>query len=129
MDFVIRNPEDKEKLFLYLNRLPYTVNGWKLKIETIKKNRSNNQNRYMWYCFELIANETGEDRQRIHDYYVALFLTEKTIIFGTEIIISKGTSKLKTVEFEDFMQKVRLDAQEELSIIIPLPNEIIYDED
>ena len=102
--------------------------GYKILIESITQARSGNQNRYMWYVWELIADETGNSKEDVHEFYVNKFLKTEKVIFG-ETVIYAGTSKLNTKEFEAFMVKVRQHAQEFLNIFVPLPNEVIYERD
>jgi hypothetical protein len=125
--FVIKKPTDREKVIAYLTRLPITPLGWRLLIEKIRNVRSTNQRKYMWYIFELIAKETDNDKQVIHDYYCQKFLTVEIEIFGKMQKITRGTSQLNTKEQETFMLEVRTDAQSELNIFCPLPNETIYE--
>ena len=44
---------------------------------------------------------------------------------GEKIPITKSTTELSTVEFEDYVAKIRMWAASFLSLIIPLPNEIL----
>jgi len=86
-----------------------------------KKGRSNNQNRYMWgVCYKIVSEETGHTEDEIHDSLRAMFLMDKS---GKFPIVRSSTS-LTTVEFEDYLEKVRIFAAEKLNCIIPLPNEI-----
>jgi hypothetical protein len=43
-----------------------------------------------------------------------------------EIVWVRSTATLKTTEMEDFLLKFRTDAQTELGVTIPLPNQISY---
>ncbi len=125
MNYIIRTTEHKGIVKGYIDRLPDRALGYKILIEPIRQTRSMNQNNYMWYIFEMIAEHTGEDKNRIHDYYIQKFLTIEREIFGQKYSFIRGTSGLNTKEFEDFMTKVRQDAQDELKICCPLPNELI----
>ncbi len=127
MLFVIKSPDHQEKVLAYIKRLPITPLGWRLLIEKIRNVRSSNQRKYMWYIFELIAKETDNDKQVIHDYYCQKFLTTEVEIFGKLQKITRGTSQLNTKEQETFMLEVRTDAQTALGIFCPLPREIIYE--
>ena len=125
MLFILKTEIDRNKIISYLKRLPTKdLLGYKINIQSIRHTRSLNQNKYMWFIFDMIATETGEDRQRVHDYYCQKFLTEEIKIFDKIQKIIKGTSQLNTKQFEDFMLKVRTDASTELSVFCPLPNEV-----
>lgn len=123
----IYSQSDKDKIKSYIERLPLREKGYKILIESITQARSNNQNRYMWYVFNLIALETGNSKDDIHDFYVQKFLKIEKEILGEKVMFF-GTSKLDTKQFEEFMTSVREHAQEFLNILVPLPNEVIYEE-
>ena len=127
MDFVIKTPEHKEKVISYIKRLP--DKPYKAKIEPIKGQRSNQQNRYAHYVFNLIAEETGEFMPNVKWFYKQLFLTVSEKIFNKEIERVRSTTELTTLEQEDFMTKVRVHASFELNMFVPLPNEVIYSDE
>ena len=127
MDFIIKTPEHKDKVISYIKRLP--DKPYKAKIEPIKGQRSNNQNRYQHFVFNMIAEETGEFMPNVKWYYRQLFLTVSEKIFDKEIERVRSTTELTTLEQEDFMTKVRTHASFELIMFVPLPNEVIYDDE
>lgn len=97
---------------------------------TNKKQRSNNQNRYMHgIVFKLIADEIGEnDVKKVKELMKRKFLTIERIYptkTGKVIIEEevRNTSDLNTSEMEDFLTRCRNWAHEFLNINIPLPNE------
>lgn len=129
MDFILKIPEHKEKIIAYIKRLPLEKNNYKAKIEAIKDQRSIQQNRYMHYVFNLIAEESGEFMPSVKWYYKKMFLTIIEEIFGEEIERVKSTTELTTLQQEDFMTKVRTHASIERNIFVPLPNEVIYEDE
>ncbi len=129
MDFIIKTYDHKEKVIAYIQRLPLDKNNYKAKIEAIKGKRSNQQNRYAHFVFNMIAEETGEFMPNVKWFYRQLFLTVVEKIFDKEIERVRSTTELTTLEQEDFMTKVRTHAGTELNMFIPLPNEVIYDDE
>jgi len=92
-------------------------------IMTIEKDhptRSNKENRYYWgLILKIVGDELGYSPEECHAIFGEMFLSyEKN---GRRFI--KTTTKLKTVEFEEYLEKVRRFAAMELSINLPLPNE------
>lgn len=88
------------------------------------KERSNQQNAYYWgVVIHLIHESTGEDPDRIHGFLSAMFLTRKA--WGENPYV-ESTTKLSTIEFEDYLENCRRWAAypENLGIYIPLPNEV-----
>jgi len=91
-------------------------------VDEDKPNRSNNQNRYYWsVCLGLIADHTGHTADELHEYFKEMFLPHKQVL-DKSIVMS--STKLKTDEFEKYLEDIRRFAAERLSCIIPLPNEV-----
>lgn len=63
----------------------------------------------------------------MHEALKLKFLPKKSIkINKEEFIISDSSKELNTIEFEDYLSKVRTWASLELNCLIPLPNDIEY---
>jgi hypothetical protein len=92
----------------------------------IRHDRSNNQNCYLWgVVYKMLSDETGHTADEIHEWGKITFNGENLIIGGKEVRVGKSTAELDTVGFEDYCQNIRVWAQEELNVRIPLPNEIL----
>ena len=92
-----------------------------------KKQRSLNQNAYYWLTMKLIGEDLGYFAEEMHTVFAIMFL-KKIINLGTHSIESyRSTTKLTTVEFEEYLQNIRIFASSELGIFVPLPNEVIDD--
>lgn len=87
------------------------------------KNRSNNQNAYYWgVVIQILVDWSGEDNvkdenNQIHYYLSSLFLTDNL----GKIPRIKSTTSLTTVEFEQYLEKVRQWAFSNFNVHIPLP--------
>ena len=90
---------------------------YRLIIERYTEPRTLSQNALMWLWFTCIEQETGTDKQDVHDYYCNLYLRRTTIIKGKETVIAGSTSN-----------KVKADAATELRITLPLPEDRYYNE-
>lgn len=101
---------------------------YRLIIERYTEPRTLSQNALMWLWFTCIEQETGTDKQDVHDYYCNLYLRRTTIIKGKETVIAGSTSKLNTLQMTDFLNKVKADAATELGITLPLPEDRYYNE-
>ena len=82
----------------------------------------------MWLWFTCIEQETGTDKQDIHDYYCNMFLLRTAYFKGKEKVIAGSTSKLNTLQMTDFLNKVKADAASEFGIYLPLPEDRYYQE-
>ena len=97
---------------------------YRVKIERFTEPRTLSQNALMWLWFTCIEQETGTDKQDVHDYYCNRFLRRTSYFRGKEMVIAGSTSKLNT----DFLNKVQADAAAELGITLPLPADRYYNE-
>ena len=85
--------------------------------------RSVQQNRYYWgVVVDLLAAYTGYLPEEMHEALKMLFLKDNT----RKIPTLRSTTELTTIEFEDFLEGVRVWAASELNCIIPLPNEVDF---
>lgn len=98
------------------------INLKELKIRTTPEN-----NYYFGVVVKILSDELGYTVMEIHEILKQRFLSEiiflKTKNGVKEISISKSTTLLKTIEFEEYLSSIREFASMELSIYIPLPNE------
>lgn len=86
--------------------------------------RSLNQNRYYWsVVLGIIADSTGNTTEDLHLVIKDMFLPRKFLKLGTrEIEARKTTTELTPTEFEQYLERVRAWAAQELGINIPLPS-------
>lgn len=124
----------------YPDRFREYLHGLTGEVEVIvrrrKKDRSNKQNRYQWYVFELIGDHLGWDKSEVHDYVKWRFFGEPDEATG---LWKPGrTSSASTVEHNKAMEEIRRwaamgfpDEQGEIGdnpgIYIPEPNEVELD--
>lgn len=72
----------------------------------------------------MIADFTGHDTEEVHEYCKMKFLPRHSVtIANEECQVSKSTTRLTTDEIEEYLNRVRVFAANELSLTIPLPNE------
>ena len=93
-----------------------------------KMPRSNPQNKYFHgLVVPMISEKTGYTLDETKDLLKSMFLKDemyvKTKDGVREYSVVKGSSKLKTDEFEDFMESCRRWASMELGISVPEPGE------
>lgn len=92
-------------------------------IQKRRKPRSDNQNRYYWgVVVRLIADEIGELDQDLVHHYLQIAVGNFKEIKGVKV--PDGTSLKNTGEMEEYLERVRTWASSELSICVPLPNEV-----
>ena len=92
-----------------------------------RESRSDNQLRYYWgVVVKIISEETGYTKEEIHEVLKSKFLWDYVNFEGKEIMIIRSTSDLNTSSMEEYLSEVRQWASAELSLYIPLPNEVEY---
>lgn len=96
-----------------------------IKRKTVK--RSLSQNALMWLWYACIEDETGQDRQDIHDHYCARFLSRPIAWSDGVEIVAGGTSNLTTEQMTDFLNKVQADAATEFGITLPQPEDRAFE--
>lgn len=128
MKHILFDTEDeatKEKLLHELRDLP----DGKYEV-VIKKNRvirSLKANGYYHVILNIIATETGYDRDQLHEICKRKFNGD-VIMFkdGSLEIVGKTTTDLDTAEFAAYVNRVKMWCQDEWNIIIPEQRDVDY---
>lgn len=91
-----------------------------MTIEKDHPTRSGQENRFYWgVVLKTIGDELGYTPEECHAIFGEMFLSyEKN---GRQFV--KTTTKLKTVEFEEYLEKIRRFAAMDLHINLPLPGD------
>ncbi len=98
-----------------------------ISITQHRERRSLPQNKLMWLWFWCIAEETGQDKQTIHDYYCSTYLKPELCLYsGREFYRIPSTSSLTTEAFTLFLNQIKADAATELGIILPEPQDLAF---
>jgi len=91
-----------------------------LVVRRYRTNRSNNQNKYYWgVVIKILGDELGYMPDEMHNALRWKFLRK-----GGKLETVKSTSSLTTIEFEEYLELIRIWALRDLEINIPLPNEV-----
>jgi len=92
-----------------------------VEITKAKQIRSLNQNRYYWgVVVKILAQHTGYTSEETHQELARMFLQYE----NNGKLFVRSTTKLNTVEFENYTESCRQWAWNEMNLHIPLPNEI-----
>jgi hypothetical protein len=81
--------------------------GRTLTIELEKKGRSRSQNNYYWVYLNVIARETGENADDLHEFFKRKFLPPvfKTVR-GQELQLPRSTTTLSKAEFNEYLDRI-----------------------
>lgn len=117
---------------------PYNVLGWvsktvgqldhgkeyTIEIRPKIKNRSTNQNSYLWgVVYPILGQKLGYDNDTIHEVLKTKF--GEKVVLRNNMTINKSTAKYTTMEFEAYIQKITIFASEYLKLSIPAPNDYL----
>ena len=93
-----------------------------LSLSESKSVRSVNQNKYYWgVVLHYISEEIGHSPEEVHDLLKAQFLKGTIHVKGLDLDKVGSTASLKTDEFEEYLNKIKIWAAEFLNVNIPDP--------
>lgn len=97
----------------------------RVTVERFRKKRSTPANAYYWgVVVPMIGAAIGEDDQEaVHDALKAEFNYEIVAVGNKEIRVPKSTAGLDTLQFNDYLERVRRFASEFLHLYVPEPGE------
>ena len=85
MKFRVEKARDKQAVMAYLDRLP-EVKAYDVTIVRHRERRSVDQNRLLWLWIKCISDETGQDKDDLHEYFKQKFLGVDTkTLWGTTL--------------------------------------------
>jgi len=115
-------PESQEKYHLWLSSLE--GKDVELTVNRLTRERTNQQNRLLWFYIRLISAETGYTEDEVLDLMKSIFLKEFKDVGHKRYTVVKSTSSLTTVEFSRFIEQVKEWAAKEISLYLPEPEQL-----
>jgi hypothetical protein len=107
---------DKQRFLDYVNQLGDGIVEMTLKKR--RRTRSLNQNAYYWgVVCQLISDYTGMTPDEVHEYLKSTFNYKMVKNFKVPI----STTNLNSIEFGDYITKIKIWASIELHLNIPDP--------
>ena len=92
---------------------------YEVTIKRYRAKRSDAQNKYYWgVVVQMIADETGNNKDMTHDGLRSMFLIDKT----GKMPVIRSTTSMTTKEFMEYIDTVVLWAAEFLGVIVPPPD-------
>ena len=96
---------------------------WAVTIEPHKERRSLSQNSMMWKWVGIIAQETGNDPDVVHETLKQKFLVPEEISFMGEKMLYRSTARLDTKAMTEYLDKVYAFSHQDLGISLPVPED------
>jgi len=94
-----------------------------------KPKRTLDQNRLMWLFLACISNETGNNKDFLHEFFKQKFLGMKNIaVLDSNIQIAVSTTKLNTAEMTNYLNRIQEFANTELGILLPNPDDLNFND-
>ncbi|MCE7073671.1 hypothetical protein LZG74_25400 [Dyadobacter sp. CY327] len=121
----------KQGVGRFMADLAKLLNGWngetplRIQISERKEKRSLDQNALLWTWYQIIADETGHDKEDIHNYCKSMFLGTKLMQFGHTLggIVPLSTKNQSKGVMAEYMNKIQAWASIDLGITLPSPDE------
>lgn len=122
----IRTPKDKDKVKAYVDDLKadkkYTI---EVKVE--RERRSVTQNALYWLWLTCLMDETGEHKDNLHEYFKSKFLgVDERECFSIRFYLPNTTTKLDTLQFKNYLDRIQEFASVELGITLPDPKDLYW---
>jgi hypothetical protein len=136
---VIKDHKFPQHIVDKVREILQTQEGKKVTItlESEKKHRSHPQNSYYWgvvlpLMYSAFRDDWGNDvtKEDVHQYlkeHVGKLTKEIVDANGESRTVLRSSSSLSTMEFEEWMERIRAFAAP-FNIQVPLPGELIYQE-
>lgn len=127
MKFKINKQADKAAITSYIEKLPdgkrYTVD-----ITLKREKRTLSQNALYWLWITCIADETGNEKDILHDEFGKLYLPKRSgNFFGEHVEKAVSTTSLDTKQFTEYLNKIQVFVTSELGIILPNPEDLAFE--
>ena len=101
----------------------------RVTIVITKEQRTLDQNRLYWLWLTCISQNTGNDKDSLHEYFVSKYLQPELVqVFEKMIYKRLSTTLLDTKQFTEYLNKIQLFANTELSIELPNPEDMRFAE-
>lgn len=129
MKFTISDQRSRQGVIDYLQKLP--DNGKQLDVSIVlhRERRSLDANALYFAWVGLIASETGNSKDDIHEALKEMFLgySEKVVLGVVQKQVTSSAT-LDTKRFSEYMNEVEAWAATEINCILPRPEDRFYED-
>jgi hypothetical protein len=118
----IHNVQDRVRVKGLIDQLsPHKT--WVVEIKQKTHRRTISQNSLYWKWIGVIADDTGNDADTLHEFFKGKFLPPMEKQVGNEAFLYRTTTKLPIEDMSAYMTRVQAFAGAELGIMLPQPEE------
>ncbi len=130
MKTTINNETNRKRVMEFIAGLRLDGRSWAIQVERRQHKRSLPQNALLHLWLAQIARETGNTQADVKEAYREMFLPKVPVRLGDEDhLVGRSTTKLSKAEMGEFLDQIHAHAAQELGIMLPLPEELWYDEE
>ena len=123
-NFFIRDENGRKRAVDFLTALNIGK-PWQVTIAPLRKKRSTDQNSLYWKWCGIVADETGNTADDVHEFAKSRFLPKHFVTINDETRETrKTTTKLSTKDMSEFMTKFSAWAESEMGIALPHPEDL-----
>ena len=126
--FIVADERGRQRAMDVLSTLSLDK-PWSVVIEPYRKKRTTSQNALMWAWLDQVAqlvhDDTGTDKDDVHEFFKLKFLPVKTIVISGETKHIPGSTKeLSAADMAAYMDKVYAWVTSNLGLILPVPEDV-----
>ena len=118
----IHNVQDRVRVKGLIDQLS-PQKTWVVEIKQRTHRRTISQNSLYWKWVGIIADDTGNDADTLHEFFKGKFLPPIEKQVGNWAFQYRTTTKLEIEDMSAYMTRVQAFAGAELGIMLPLPEE------
>lgn len=127
--FKIIGSAGRDKVVEYINRLPDNGKQWDVSITPHRIKRTVLQNSLYWLWVGLVAKDTGNLPDVIHEVFKEMFLDGQVVELGeVEVVVRPSTTKLDTRQFMLYLERIEAWVTSELGIVLPHPEDAFWED-
>jgi len=128
MQHIVTNIVQSSRVAEFIRNLSTEKHGWEITIDKLRDKRTDRQRRLYWKWIGIIGDEIGYDKDELHDALREKFLPWSEVdIIGKRVKRLTSTGKLSVGKMSQYMCDVDRFAAQELSILLPHPEDVEYE--
>jgi len=119
---ILAGEAQRQHAMRLISALDLSAKRWQVEVKPFVKKRSNQQLGLYWKWLAIIADETGNDKDDLHDFFKAKFLEPETReVMGTAVM--RYSTDGDAARMTRYMDKVMAFVTSQLGIYLPLPED------
>ena len=93
---------------------------FQVEMKVRRKYRTLSQNNYYWALLTIVAEDLGYNPEEVHTTFKSMFLTDRS----KKIPLVRSTTALNTLEFSQYIEKIKVFCFQDLNISLPAPEDM-----